>query len=93
MQYRQFDRETQKKNYDLQLRNQTEGYNQQLYNNEYMAYNYPNNAFQSVAGYGLKTAAANERNRNVIWNMIGNVASGLEKMLRPKSSFKGYGKF
>lgn len=79
--YREHDRETQRLNYDLQLRNQTEGYNQQLYNNEYMAYNYPSNPTQAVAGYGLKTAAANESTRNAIVNMLGSVVSGFQKIV------------
>lgn len=75
--YREHDRETQRQNYDLQLRNQTEGYNQQLYNNEYMAYNYPVNPTQAVAGYGLKTAASSEK----IMDMLGSLTSGVRKII------------
>lgn len=81
MQYRQFDRETQKAAYDLQLRNQSEGYNQQLYNNEYMAYNYPTNPTQAVAGYGLKTAAANANIRDKVMDILGSVTSGIQKII------------
>lgn len=81
MQYRQFDRETQKAAYDLQLRNQSEGYNQQLYNNEYLAYNYPTNPTQAVAGYGLKTAAANANTRAKVMDILGSVTSGIQKII------------
>lgn len=92
MQYRQFDRDTQKHVYDLQLRNQTEGYNQQLYNNEYMAYNYPTNPTQAVAGYGLKTAAANANTRAKVMDMLGSVVSGVQKIVG--KGFSGrYGKY
>lgn len=87
MAYRQFDRESQQKAYDLQLRNQTEGYSQQLYNNEYMAYNYPSSMYQSVAGYGLKTAESVSRNFQRVSGLLNSVTSGLKKILnRPGRS-------
>lgn len=78
--YREHDRETQRLAYDYQLRNQTEGYNQQLYNNEYMAYNYPTTMYQAAAGSGMKLSDWNLNAASRVGQILGSVASGIKKL-------------